>query len=654
MLCGSLFAAEPAQRTITPPDSLGVDGIPPIAAEIVDQVGRYTEARAASFIDWHPARAESLILTRFADTNQVHLVTQPGGARTQLTFFPDRVTNASFDPTKGEFFVFSKSVGGNEFNQNYRYDFATGDVTLLTDGKSRNSDPVWSTNGKLVAYTSTRRNGADTDIYTQMPNDPKTDRLNFEVKGGGWEIQDWSPDDRQLLVREGLSINESYLWLFDAQTGARKELTPRAAEGAEKVAYGKALFTPDGKGVIVTTDRESEFQRLAYIDLASGKHTFLQQDAKWDVDDFDLSPDGKRIAYTLNENGLSTLHMLDLTAGASGVAARPAKDPVFTPPLAPSVITGLKWHPDAKQSLVAFSVNGARSPSDVYSWSTAAGKNTVTRWTTSETGGIPPKQFAEPQLVKWKSFDGREISGFLYLPDAAKHPGKRPLIINIHGGPESQFRPNFLGRNNYFINELSCAILFPNVRGSAGYGKTFLKLDNALQREDSYKDIAALLDWVPANPRLDADRVMVTGGSYGGFMTLQVAWNYADRIRCALDVVGMSNLATFLKNTESYRRDLRRVEYGDERDPQQAEFMERIAALANASKITKPMFVVQGANDPRVPRTEAEQIVATLKQQGTPVWYLVGKDEGHGFQKKRNQDFQFYATIQFMREHLLN
>ncbi len=633
-------------KAITPPDSLLVDGIPPISTEVVEQVGRYTEARAAAVVDWHPTRTEALILTRFADTNQVHLVTQPGGARTQLTFFPDRVTNATFDPTKGDFFLFSKSAGGNEFNQNYLYDFATGDVTLLTDGKSRNSEPVWSTNGKLVAYTSTRRNGADTDIYTESPNDTKSDRMLAEVKGGGWQVEDWSPDDKQLVVLEEISANESYLWLFNAQTGERKELTPRPPDGAEKVAYFRAQFSKDGKGLYVTTDREAEFARLAYIDLANGKHTYLLPNEKFDMDDWDLGPDGRRVAYTLNENGLSTLHLLDL-------ASKKITEPVFNPPLAPSVITNLKWHRDAKQSLLAFSVNGARSPSDVYSWSTANGKNVVTRWTTSETGGIPSNQFVEPQLVKWKSFDGKEITGFLYLPNETKFPGKRPLIISIHGGPEAQFRPTFAGRTNYFINELGCAMLMPNVRGSSGYGKSFLKLDNGLKREDSYKDISALLDWVPSNPRLDADRVMVTGGSYGGFMTLQVSWNYADRIRCSLDIVGISNLATFLKNTESYRRDLRRVEYGDERDPEQAAFMEKIAALNNASKITKPMFVVAGANDPRVPKSEADQIVATLKQQGTPVWYLVGKDEGHGFQKKKNQDFQFYATVQFLHDYLL-
>jgi dipeptidyl aminopeptidase/acylaminoacyl peptidase len=650
---GALAADPPAKPPLTPGDNLVVDGIPPIPGELPEQVGRYTESRAAGFQDWHPARPEMLITTRFGDTNQVHHVTQPGGARTQLTFFPDRVDGGSFEPTKGDYFVFSKGAGGNEFNQNYRYNLAGGEITLLTDGKSRNSGPLWSDRGERVAYTSTRRNGADTDIYIQSPADPKSDRMVAELKGGGWEPADWAPDDKKLLVLEGISINESYLWLFDTQTGEKKEITPRPAEGAEKVAYSAARFAKDGKGIFVTTDRESEFQRLAYIDLATGKHTYLVPDAKWDVDNWDLSHDGKQIAYTLNENGVSTLHLIEVVPGNGTVTVRPQKDPAFNPPLPAVIISGLRWHRDPKQSLLAFNVAGARSPSDVYTWSTAAGKNTVARWTTSETGGIPATRFVEPELVRWKSFDDKEITGFLYTPDAAKFPGPRPLIINIHGGPESQYRPGYLGWNNYFLNELGCALILPNVRGSEGYGKTFLKLDNGFKREDSYKDISALLDWIRTRQGLDAERVMVTGGSYGGFMTLAVATNYADRIRCALDVVGISNLVTFLKNTESYRRDLRRVEYGDERDPKMAEFMERTAPLNNATKITKPLFVVQGANDPRVPKTEAEQIVATLKKQGTPVWFLMAKDEGHGFAKKKNADFQFYSTVQFIREYLL-
>ena len=245
------------------------------------------------------------------------------------------------------------------------------------------------------------------------------------------------------------------------------------------------------------------------------------------------------------------------------------------------------------------------------------------------------------------------ISGFLYKPPAS-FTGKRPVMINIHGGPEGQSRPGFQGRNNYFLNELGIAIVFPNVRGSTGFGKTFSQLDNWEKREDSVKDIGALLDWVSGRPDLDADRVMVMGGSYGGYMTLAVATSYNDRIRCSLDVVGISNFVTFLERTEAYRRDLRRVEYGDERDPKMREFLQRIAPLNHAAKIRKPIFVVQGKNDPRVPVGESEQMVAQLKQQGTPVWYLMATDEGHGFAKKKNADFHFYATVAFIRQYLLD
>ncbi|MDH4347659.1 MAG: prolyl oligopeptidase family serine peptidase, partial [Gemmatimonadota bacterium] len=276
----------------------------------------------------------------------------------------------------------------------------------------------------------------------------------------------------------------------------------------------------------------------------------------------------------------------------------------------------------------------------------------ITRWTTSELGGLVAEQLVEPELVSWKSFDGVEISGFLYRPPAT-FTGKRPVIINIHGGPEGQARPGFLARNNYWLNELGVALIYPNVRGSTGYGKKFVSLDNGMKREDSVKDIGALLDWIRSQPGLDASRVMVTGGSYGGYMTLMVATTYPDRIAAAVDVVGISNLATFLTNTESYRRDLRRVEYGDERDPAMREFMDRTAPLTNAARITRPLFVVQGANDPRVPRTEADQVVRSVRQNGGAVWYLVGLNEGHGFQKKDNADFQFFATVEFVRRYLV-
>jgi dipeptidyl aminopeptidase/acylaminoacyl peptidase len=624
-------------RVIAPGENLITQGIPPIPAAVAAAAARYGEVRSASLWDWHPTRHEILIGTRFADAVQLHRVRQPMGARTQLTFYPDPVAAARYEPTRGDYVVFMKDVGGGEFYQLYRYDLATGDVTLLTDGSSRNLLGEFSHRGDRLAYTSTRRTGNDTDIWLIDPRDKSTDRLLAQVRGGGWDVLDWSPDDRTILVGEGISVNESYLWLLDVASGAMTPLIGRTP-GGEKVAYSAGRFSKDGRGVYVATDRGSEFQRLAYVDLATKQHTALTPRLNWDVDELALSDDGRLLAFVTNEDGRSALHVMDTRTRAER----------RLPALPPGVIFGLRWHKDSRTLGVA--LNSARSPSDVYAVDVPTGR--LTRWTESETGGLPASAFAEPELVHWTTFDGRTLSGFLYKPPP-RFTGRRPVIVSIHGGPEGQSRPVFLGRNNYYLNELGVAILYPNVRGSTGYGKTFVALDNGVRREGSYKDIGALLDWIGARPDLDATRVMVTGGSYGGHMTLVVATRYNDKICCSVDVVGISNLATFLQNTSGYRRDLRRAEYGDERDSTVRAFMERTAPLNVASNITKPLFVVQGKNDPRVPISEAEQMVATVRKNGTPVWYLVATDEGHGFQKKRNVDFQFYSTIRFVQEFLL-
>ena len=624
---------------IAPADNLVVEGVPAIPAQLSEDVRRYTEFRSAGLAGWHPTRREMLIGTRFGDTNQIHLVKTPGGARTQLTFFPERAGGGSFRPKTGDYFVFNRDVGGNEFFQYYRYDMASGEVTLLSDGKSRNTGANWSNSGQWLAYTSTRRNGKDADIYLIDPSKPDTDRLLLEVDSGGWGVADWSPDDQRLLLGEFVSANESYLWLVElAGAGAARKTLVTPKGGADKVAYGGAQWSRDGRGFYTTTDKDSEFRRLTYVDLATKEHTYLTDHIKWDVDGFQLSPDGRTIAFVTNEDGVDRLRLLD-------AATRKEK---AAPKLPVGLIGGLRWHENNRD--LGFNMSSARATSDVYSLDATTGR--VERWTESETGGLNTANLSEPELVRWKSFDGREISGFLYLPPA-KFTGPRPLVINIHGGPEGQARPGFIGRNNYFLNELGVAIIFPNIRGSSGYGKTFLALDNGFKREDSYKDIGALLDWVGAQSRLDKNRVMVTGGSYGGHMSFAVATLYNDRVAATLPVVGISNLVSFLERTESYRRDLRRAEYGDERDPKMREFMTRIAPLNHASKITKPIFIVQGGNDPRVPLNEAEQMVATVRKNNTPVWYLMAKDEGHGFNKKKNQDFQFYATILFVREYLL-
>jgi len=641
ILCAVSFSAGSIPATpadfLVPGDNLVVEGIPPIPTSLVDQIGRYTESRVAGMSSWHPIKREMLIVTRFADTYQIHLVKFPGGARTQLTFFKDGARGASYQPTRGDYFVFSKDSGGDENYQKYRYDFATGAITLLTDGKSRNTGGVWSNAGDQFVYGSNRRNGQDVDLWVMNPSDPKSDRMLAQMKGGGWSALDFSPDDRQLLVGEYISANESYVWLLDLATGERTLFTPKG--GTEKVAYEGARFSKDGKGIYVTTDRDSEFHRLAYLDLATKKHTYLTDHIKWDVDSLEPSWDGRTLAFSVNEDGLSVLHLLDTRSGKELPA----------PKLPPGLAFPGQWHKNNRD--LGFIFMSPRSPEDCYSLDIKTGK--VERWTTSETGGLNTEEFPVPEMVHWKSFDNKMISGLLYRPPA-KFTGKRPVIIDIHGGPESQSRPWFQGENNYLVNELGVAILQPNVRGSTGYGKTFLQLDNGFRREDTYKDIGALFDWIRSRPDLDADRIMVTGGSYGGHMTLAVATYYPDRIRCALDIVGPSNLATFLEHTSAYRQDLRRVEYGDERVPEMREFLNRIAPLNNASRITKPLFVVQGGNDPRVPLSESLQMVQTVRTNGTPVWYLMAKDEGHGFARKKNRDFLLYATVLFIKEYLLN
>ncbi len=631
---------------ITPGENLVAEGIPKIPAELAEAVKKYTEVKPVSFTSWHPTKREMLVNKRAGDTFQTHLLTSPGAALKQLTSYPDPVSGSSFQRKTGDYFVFRKGAGGNEVFQLFRHDLATGNVTrITTDDKKRNASGTWSNAGDRLVYEAVGvglQNMADvkTELHLIDPANPSTDRVLIKLDGGGWGVAGWSPDDRKLALIEYISANESYLSLLDIENGEKTVLTPKG--GSEKVAYGGAEFSKDGKGLYTATDQGSEFIRLAYLDLATKKHTYLTTHINWDVESFELSSDGKTISVIANEDGISVLHLIDT---ATGKERRLPKLPVGT-------VEGVAWHKNGKD--LALNLTSNSTYSDIYSLDVVTMK--LERWASAELNGFDTKGLSAPELIRWKSFDSKMISGFLYRPSnkfTGRFTGKRPVIINIHGGPEGQARPTPQSRNSYYLNELGIAIIYPNVRGSSGYGKTFLKLDNGFLREDSVKDIGALLDWIAARPDLDKDRVMVTGGSYGGYMTLAVATHYNDRISCSLDVVGISNFVTFLESTEAYRRDLRRVEYGDERDPKMREFLTKISPLTNAAKITKPLFVVQGKNDPRVPYTESEQIVATVRKNGGPVWYLMAKDEGHGFSKKSNQDFLFYASILFVKENLI-
>jgi acetyl esterase/lipase len=628
-LTAALAQSNPATPAhVEKPAALVADGIPPVPVALAAATRPYMEFRTAGFSGWNSRDRSMLISTRFGNTNQLHRVAAPMGAREQLSFEAEPV-GGSWSPN-GDIIGVQKDIGGNEFFQ--LYTLAGGQLRLLTDGRSRNGFGAWSHDGSLLGYSSTRRTGADADLYVIDPRNPSSDRMVAQVSGGGWGIADFAPDNRRAVVVEYLQITKSNLHMLDVVNGG---LTP-IGDHSREIAYGGAQFAPDGT-LWVTSDEGSDFQRLGTLDPANGRFTPVVTDINWDVDTFDIAEDGSFIAFVTNEAGSSRLRLLDTrTRRTRLVEALPA-----------GVIGGVEVAP---WGAIGFSLTAARSAADAYSVDPRT--LAVTRWTRSETGGLDTERNAEPELVEVRSFDGERVSGFLYRPDAQRFPGRRPLIVNIHGGPEAQSRPGFLGRNNYLINELGIAIFYPNVRGSTGFGKRFVGLDNGpALRENSVKDIGAFLDRLGADPRLDPARIAVTGGSYGGYMCYAAAIRYGERLRAANCIVAISNFVTFLENTQSYRRDLRRVEYGDERT-QRAELL-AISPMTRVSELRIPLLVVTGANDPRVPASEADQMVAAVRAAGRPAWHLLGQNEGHGFAKKENQDYNFLVSLMFWQQHLL-
>jgi dipeptidyl aminopeptidase/acylaminoacyl peptidase len=630
--------AEPPSSAI--PDTIRADGVPAVPASVRKALNRYENIRSASFQDWSFDGAGMYVITRFADVPQVHFVAQASGARTQLTFLPERVLSVAARP-KHDQFLYTVDEGGAENFQLFLQDRLGGEARRITDGKSRNMAPKWSPSGELLTWSSNARNGRDMDLYVASPLDPHFIR-RFKEVSGQWTVADWSPDESKVAAVEYISINESYIHIIELASGKTTTLTPhRAGSKDEPVSSGAPKWSQDGRTLYYLTDKGSEFRHLVRQALSSGEVTRLMEDVHWDIEEFDLSFDGQLIALVTNENGIGKIHVVE-----TNTAQEIARDAIRIPD---GQLSNLRFQPGKFE--IAFTLSSSRFPADAYECNLYQGP--MTRWTWSETGGLDPQTFAEPALIQYPSFDGRKIPAFVYRPSPLKFPGPRPVLIEIHGGPEGQFRPGFLGRLNYWVSELGIVLIFPNVRGSSGYGKTYLKLDNGMKREDSVKDVGSLFDWIAGQPDLDKSRVAVTGGSYGGFMSLAVQTTYNNRIKAGIDIVGISNFVTFLKNTQGYRRDLRRAEYGDERDPAMQSFLERVSPLARAHMIHTPILVVQGQNDPRVPISEAEQMVAAVKKNGVPLWYVIGTNEGHGFTKRVNQDYLQAVEVIFLRRYLL-
>ena len=631
---------------VVPNGNLKVEGIPPIPASLAAKVAPYTEFRPRFLASWHPRRHELVVTTRARNTSQLFDVRAPLAGPVQLTDFAEPVRFGAWWPAKPDTLLFVRDTGGNERAQLYRLDPGAKEPVLLTDparrhqflalNRARDRMLIGSTD---VDQAGVRRENPTLDVTLLDPLDPAGARKLATLPGTGWGDFSYSFDGARLAMTEFRSVTESIVWVLDLSTGERRRVLPGPDDDPKRtIASTQLAFSRDGRGLFLTTDRDGEFQRASYLDLATGRLEAFGPDT-WDIEELVLSRDGRTLAMVVNEAGAGVLRLFD--ADTRRELPRPDV-PIGT-------VSGVQWHADS--TALAFNLDSSRSPGDVYVLELAG--NRVARWTDTKVEGLDASRFAVQSPIEWTSFDGRTITGFIARPPADRFRGRRPVMIRIHGGPEAQARPGFLGRWNYYINELGIAIVEPNVRGSIGYGKSFVSLDNGMKREDSVRDIGALLDWIAAQPDLDPSRVVVAGGSYGGYMALAVATAYSDRIAGAIDAVGISHFVTFLETTESYRRDLRRAEYGDERDPKMREFLHNISPLTNADKIKKPLLVVQGRNDPRVPYTEAEQIVATARKNGATVWYLRAENEGHGFARKENADFYFYAQVRFMQETIL-
>jgi dipeptidyl aminopeptidase/acylaminoacyl peptidase len=624
----TLASAQPRQEI----GNLVLDGVPSHSPRVAATLDGWLAGRSASFRDFLPD-GSMLISTRFGDAEQIHRVERPLAAREQITFEAEPISLALANPTAAPAqFLYARDRGGDENAQLYLHDLQTRSTRLLTDGKSRHGGALWSRDGRYLAYQSNARNGVNQDVYVLEVASSASPRLVVSSQGQTWQPLDWSPDGTRLLLLDYRSVTDADLYVAEIATGKSTRLP------LPKSGIGTARFAADGRGVWFSADLGEEFLQLRYLDLAETKPRTLTGDLPWDIDDFEVDPSGRYVAYVANVDGYSRLELKDL---GSNITKRPNGLPA-------GLISNLRF--DARGTQLGLTIESATSPRDA--WSYDIEKETASRWTRSESGPVDTQRWQAAELVRYPTWDRvgkqpRQIPAFVYTPSSS---GPHPVVIDIHGGPEGQSRPGYSPYIQYLVNELGYAVIQPNVRGSTGYGRTFTQLDNGRLREDSVRDIGALLVWIAAQPQFDAKRIVVMGGSYGGYMVLASLVHYGDRLRGGIDVVGISNFVTFLNNTSGYRRDLRRAEYGDERDPSMRAFLQRISPLNRAETIRKPLLVVQGLNDPRVPASESAQLVARVRGGGGEVWYLAAKDEGHGFRKKANRDFYLKTAATFLEK----
>ena len=616
-----------------------LEDIPLIPQRISDDISRYQNIRSGSFQNFNEDGTKMYISTRFGNVSQLHKVKKPGGARFQLTYFEEPIGSINRQPD-GEVIAFTMDAKGNENAQVFILNPKNGEYKMLTDGISRNGSPVWSEDGEKIAYRSNKRNGASNDVWITSVDDKNNSEMILESQDGtSWGAIDWSNDNKKILIQNYISVSNSKIYSIDVESKTRSLIIGSNDKKSVNIGLN---FDNDDKGIFFITNEFSDYRNLAYKNIQTGQVTLITNDIRWNVDSFVLSKDGSRAAFSINENGFSSLYLMETSSYKF--------NKVKNIPI--GLVSGIEFN--RQSTSLGLSINTYQSPSDAYTLELKKDPlqyGDLVKWTESEIGGLDTTKFVKPKFFSYEAFDGLNIPAFIYKKKSEK---PLPVIIYIHGGPESQSRPRFSSTFQQWIDKLGVAVITPNVRGSNGYGKNFLELDNGFKREDSVKDIGSLINWIEKQPDLDASKIAVYGGSYGGYMVLASAVFYSDKLKAAVDVVGISNFVTFLKNTKDYRRDLRRVEYGDERDPKMRDFLEKISPNNNVEKIKVPMFVIQGQNDPRVPVTEAEQIVDALRNSNKQVWYMNALNEGHGYRKKENRDIYQQAVILFLEKYLIS
>jgi dipeptidyl aminopeptidase/acylaminoacyl peptidase len=553
-----------------------------------------------------------------------------GGRQQQLTAFESNTVRAVAPSPDGKTIVLTADHDGDEFHQIYALPARGGWPEKWTNEPQVqhfvNAD-AWSPDGSLLAFAANSRVPTDMDVWVR-----DADGEVRKVFGEGMYAfpASWSPDGRHLLVFDYRSNTDSSIHLVEMSSGEARELTPHEDE----ILYAPGPWAPDGSGFYLLSDEGREFAGLAFFRLEGGLEWV--ETPEGDVQEVALSTDGRVLAWVVNEQGWARVRLRDLEGGVD------LPDPQLPPGASSFLSTGLTLAPDGRHATLIW--QGPQRPPDLYVIDTATGK--TRKLTASMLGGLRPRDFVEPELISYPSFDGRDIPAWLYRP---RRRGRVPVVLSIHGGPESQERPVYMPLYQYLVNR-GIAVLATNIRGSSGYGKSYQKLIHHDWGGGDVKDWDHAVKWLHAQDWIDPGRVAVWGGSYGGFAVLSCITRLPDYWRCAVDIFGPPNLVTFVRAVPPTWKRFMDKWVGN--PDTETDFLIQRSPITYVEQVKTPLLVIQGATDPRVVKPESDQMVERLRALGRKVEYEVFEDEGHGFTRRANELRAFRLSADWLERHL--